>query len=412
MDETHYGRDDPGEVNDTTAGAATTTDPSKNGAPAVNGGAGSAGASLVSFSDVVRAHHRWDALTKSNGGTRAAAPPTDDDRNEFATKFDQFEQRERVSVVAAYWCRRAESAVALAAKKRVNDSKLRYWIRRLQGRDVPEYRLYRETDWVTSDYRSLADLLHDCDVLAIKASWGLETIHHAVLMQWLMAVEAHILGFIESEQRRPTKPGDESEAVNRRDAFYERTQRELNRIETYYQQAGEKRARLNFVEGMLTTGLAFFVLISLAIAGALQLFGLLDLHSAGVRRFYAAIAAGAVGATISVLMRMARDNFTIDHELGAGGVRLLGSFRPLIGAVSGAVIALLLQTPLLPIDRADKEIKVYVVAAFLAGFSERWTRVILNGAMRTIAPQDDEPPDQPHQPTSPASEPDPKTAPA
>jgi hypothetical protein len=404
MDETQYGRDDPGQADDT---AATATAPSGNGAPPAANDAGATRASRVSFSDVVRAHHRWDTLTKTNGATRVAAAASGGERDEFATKFEQFERREKVRVVAAYWCRRAESAVALAAKRRVNDSKLKRWLRRLQGRDVPEYRLYRETDWVTSDYRPLADLLHDCDVLAIKASWGLETIHHAVLMQWLMAIEAHILGFIESEQRRPTKPADETEAARRRDIFYERARRELNRIETYYQQAGEKRARLNFVEGMLTTGLAFFVLVSLAIAGALELFGLLDLHSAGVRRFYAAIAAGAVGATISVLMRMARDNFTIDHELGAGGVRLLGSFRPLIGAVSGAVIALLLQTQLLPIDRADKEFKVYVVAAFLAGFSERWTRIILNGAMRTIGP-DDEPSKQ-DEATSAVGEP---TAPA
>ena len=27
----------------------------------------------------------------------------------------------------------------------------------------------------------------------------------------------------------------------------------------------------------------------------------------------------------------------------------------------------------------------YVVVAFLAGFSERWTRMMLSGAMRTIA---------------------------
>jgi hypothetical protein len=34
---------------------------------------------------------------------------------------------------------------------------------------------------------------------------------------------------------------------------------------------------------------------------------------------------------------------------------------------------------------------LFVVAAFLAGFSERWTRMVLSGAMRTIGVRDPEP---------------------
>jgi hypothetical protein len=52
--------------------------------------------------------------------------------------------------------------------------------------------------------------------------------------------------------------------------------------------------------------------------------------------------------------------------------------------VSGVVLALLLQTSLLPVDQSALTFEFYVVAAFLAGFSERWTKVVLEGAMRTI----------------------------
>jgi len=76
--------------------------------------------------------------------------------------------------------------------------------------------------------------------------------------------------------------------------------------------------------------------------------------------------------------------FTIDHELGSFGVRRLGAFRPLIGAVSGVIVSFLVQTSLVPIDKQRLSIEFYVVVAFLAGFSERWTKVVLAGAMRTI----------------------------
>jgi hypothetical protein len=281
----------------------------------------------------------------------------------------------------------------------------------------PEYRLYRETDWVTVEYPKLANLLYECDVLAVKARWGLEGVHQAVVIPWLMAVEKHVLGFLESEwrrdqnrrQRQPTsmlivppsfrRETNDVSAQDRRadatqaasatasaDAFYDEIQRELSRIEDYYQRAGEKQARLHYLTGMVTFGLAAVALAGLVAAPALAAFGLLDLHSAGVRRFYACMAAGAVGAIVSVLIRMAghRGGFNIDHELGSSGVRRLGACRPLIGAISGVAISLLLQTTLLPLKQSALTFQLFVIAAFLAGFSERWTKVVLEGAMRTI----------------------------
>ena len=107
--------------------------------------------------------------------------------------------------------------------------------------------------------------------------------------------------------------------------------RELNKIEDYYQAAGDKRARLHYVAGMIFLGMFAAALAALASAGILWLFGLLDLDSSGVRRFYACMGAGAVGAVVSVLIRMSGrgGGFTIDHELGSVGVRRLGAFRPL-----------------------------------------------------------------------------------
>jgi hypothetical protein len=219
-------------------------------------------------------------------------------------------------------------------------------------------------------------------------------------MPWLMAVEEHILGFIERDWRRRTTPQESNDPTastdppkherpdtDERTSFHTDVLLELNRIEDYYQQAGEKRARLHFVTAMLTFGVLIVVAFGCLAAGVLALFGVLDLHDAGVRRFYASIAAGAAGAIVSVLMRMSGvhgSEFTIDHELGSAGVRRLGAFRPLVGAVSGVVVALLVQTTLVASQSGSATTAFFAVVAFLAGFSERWTKVMLDGAMRTV----------------------------
>jgi hypothetical protein len=347
------------------------------------------GGTQVSFSDVARAHHDWDAAT--DGANERA-------RVEFERKLELFEHESQSKLVEAYWCRKRASAVALAERLEPPDTR-RWLTRRLQGPRVPEYRIHRETDWLTGGFTRLADLLHECDVLAIKAIYGLEGFQQALVMQWLLRVEAHILGYIEW-RHAPPQPADSDQSNAARgaraaradlDAFYKRMLRELNRIEDYYQAAGEKRARLHYVAGMIFMGMLLATGAAIASGVALSIFGLLDLNEPGVRRFYACMAAGAIGAVVSVLMRMSgrRGSFTIDHELGAVGVRRVGAFRPLIGAVCGVVISFLVQTSLVPIKPSSLSIEFYVVVAFLAGFSERWTRVILDGAMRTVDPAGD-----------------------
>jgi hypothetical protein len=372
----------------------------------------------VSFSDVARAHFEWDARTD---GTDEGA------RREFERKLRLFEVASRSELVEAYWCRKRASAVALAQIAEEPGTSLRQRLRRfIRGAQVPEFRLYRETDWLTGGFTKLADLLHECDVLAVKAIYGLESFQQALVMQWLLRVEAHVLGYIEwrhvfdaasggspkspgtspsgstnadAQTQRVEKLREQEERKQRKaaaqqlDAFYRRMMRELNKIEDYYQQAGEKRARLHYVEGMIVAGMAAVAVAAVASAAILSIFGLLDLHQPGVRRFYACMGAGAIGAVVSVLIRMSGrgGGFTIDHELGSVGVRRLGAFRPLIGAVSGVIVSFLVQTSLVPIDKQSLSIEFYVVVAFLAGFSERWTKVVLAGAMRTIErPGDDQ----------------------
>jgi hypothetical protein len=324
------------------------------------------GRGRVSFSELVRAHHEWDA----NGLS------ADDAERRFRTLLESFEASSG-EIVEAYWCRKEASAVALTRREGERRSRLL----RLRKRTL-EYRLHRVSDWVTDGTHPIADLLHDCDILAIKAAYSLESVSRAVVMQWLLLVESHLLGFIERHHRAPPDPAETQR-------FLESERAELRRIEDYYVRAGEKRARMRYVEGMFGLGVVLLILLSLATAEVLSVFGVLDLESSAVRGYYASAAAGGIGAVISVLMRMSgRGSFVIDHELGRFDIVLVGAYRPLIGSVSGIVVYFLVQTPLIPVEKTALTFPLFVVLAFLAGFSERWTRMVLSGAMRTIAEAD------------------------
>ena len=248
----------------------------------------------VSFSELVRAHHAWDTSPDESAAEEV--------KRRFQELLASFEA-EVGEIVDAYWCRQQAAGVALTRRQR----ELRGGV--LGTRHKLEYRLHRVSDWVTDDTHEISDLLHDCDILAIKAANSLESVPRAVVMQWLLLVESHLLGFL--ERSRSATPNPEQ---TRRFAASERA--ELRRIEDYYLRAGEKRARMRYAEGMLGLGLVLLFASALISAGVLGVFGALDLESDAVREFYAAAAAGGIGAVISALMRMSgRGDFAIDPEL-------------------------------------------------------------------------------------------------
>ena len=79
----------------------------------------------VSFSDVARAHHDWDAAT--DGADEHA-------RVEFERKLELFEQESQSKLVETYWCRQRASAVALAELLEPPDT--RRWLSRDVCRDL------------------------------------------------------------------------------------------------------------------------------------------------------------------------------------------------------------------------------------------------------------------------------------
>jgi hypothetical protein len=246
-------------------------------------------------------------------------------------------------------------------------------------------RLHRVTDWVTAGISPLADLLHSCDILAIKAGEGLEGTPRRVAMHWVLAVETHVLGFVERSHAERLR-------LKELQAFVEYERAELEQIEAYINGSGGRAARIYYVQGMLF-GIVPLIALGFLAAFLISLFDALNVHDAGVRAFYGCFAAGAAGAIVSVLSRMGskNDNFAIDHEISRWGLYLLGAYRPIVGAIFGVVMFFLVSTQVLQIEQDTKSFAFYVTFAFLAGFSERWTRVILDGAQSVIGVEREKP---------------------
>jgi hypothetical protein len=262
--------------------------------------------------------------------------------------------RRNGEIFAAYWCTHEISAVALTARSRWG------WRGLLPHHELVT-RLHGATDWATQHAQAISQQLYACESLAIRANEVLLGTSERIVMQLVLAQSARLLAVVDRDEQ-PTD-ADLKAAVAESRA-------QLKDIHQYYSRAGEKAVRVFYVGGMLG---------GMALLGAAVL--VLQLTSAS-DAVLASVGMGGVGAVVSVLTRMAnRDaNFHLDHEVGQKEARRLGAFRPFIGATFGAVIYLAIASGLVVIGgtKVDKTLPFYAVVAFLAGFSERWAKVVLD----------------------------------
>jgi hypothetical protein len=315
----------------------------------------------VSFPELVRAHYEWEQSKGKNGAT--------EERYRNALKRFQEEEGE---LMHAYWATKRPSAVALTVKQ------LHPLVRMVSDHDAA-IRLHRVTDWLVRESQ-IAELLHHCDTLAIKVSEVLRGTPERIAMQWIYAVQSHLLGYVERTHGRADAAS--LEKIRKSQAS------ELIEIERYYTRAATKAARIVYFWGMVI-GAIVSGLLALGLAGLLWQSGWFDEpNTRTAQTFFVCFAAGGLGAFVSVLMRMSSDKFRVDHEVGRSTVRRLGSFRPFIGAVFGVTLFFLIKSgiPNVALPESDAEAFFFLgTFAFLAGFNERWTNVILGEAQQTIA---------------------------
>jgi tetrahydromethanopterin S-methyltransferase subunit G len=319
----------------------------------------------VAFPELVWAHFLRQRALRENGELHGPA------EDEFRQQLDRF-TAEHGPVINAYWCTREASAVAITEKPG----------ERILGflwRDRPNIRFHAATDWATRDASEISHALHTTETLAIRVSEVLSGTSERIAMQWLLSVGGFLLSVVDGAEKK----------VNRQElsAAARRSRVELAQVESYYDRAGEKTGRLVYFWGMV---IGILVLALVAIPGALifRLFGTYRFDDPAVRDFFVCYALGAIGAIVSVMMRMARKSGRgfVDYEVGRPSLRRVGSFRPIIGAVFGVVVFLALKSGLVQLQPGaeDQSAYFYATLAFVAGFSERRAMVLLGGAEKML----------------------------
>ena len=314
----------------------------------------------VSFPELVWAHfERQKELQDS------VDPETTAER-EYRRRLKRFKE-EHGELVSVYWCRFEASAVAVTERPR-----RRWWA---PWRRDPILRFHTATDWRTCDVPEIAALLHDCETLAIRVGEVLRDTSERIALQWTLAVGSRLLGFV--DRAEGVAPPD-AEKV---DAVVKQQRAELQRIEGYYNRAGNKAARIVYFQGMMQ-GVALLVSVLGLAALVLWAFGAMHPRDATTQEVFVAVGMGAIGAVVSVMSRMASaGRFQLDHEVGRKPIRRLGSFRPFIGGVFALALYLALSSDLLQVGAIEpdkRSLSFYATVAFLAGFSERWAKILLD----------------------------------
>jgi hypothetical protein len=161
----------------------------------------------------------------------------------------------------------------------------------------------------------------------------------------------------------------------------ESLENQLEQARRYYDRSAQHQAQYEYFLGMLFGLVALLV----AVVGL----GVIARSDLVKEPLLAAPLAGGAGALVSVMTRMTRGQLLVNYESGRRTIRLIGAMRPVIGALFGGALYLLLASGLVTIAQAPtnetKLLYFYTATAFLAGFSERWAQDVVAGAESAIS---------------------------
>jgi hypothetical protein len=314
----------------------------------------------VSFAELVHAH--TERQRELSAGTADGPWEMEYRRRLHAFKGDHG------ALLDSYWCRFESSGVAITDKV-VREP------RNLWRRDSI-MRMHAATDWRTAHAPRIAAMLHDWETLGIRASEVLRGTSEKIALQQIYAASSRLLGLV--DRKRATTP---SEGVMRQ---LERIHtRELRGVTRYYERAAENQARIVYFQGMAWGAALLAVLVGAAFLIGWAL-GWLDPGEIGTQIFFVTIAMGATGAVLSVMTRMAKSHgFNLDYEVGRKPTRFLGALRPWIGALFALALYIAIMggvVSVFPDATETQTVSFYAAIAFLAGFSERWAKVLIGGA--------------------------------
>jgi hypothetical protein len=218
---------------------------------------------------------------------------------------------------------------------------------------------------------------------------------HQILIQTAYSLIVYLLNTIDCSDAQRL---DGSRAVHV-NAAVASAKRDLRRMEQFTRSAAKRSALWHYLIG-LPLGLVVGVGLVVAVFESDTVDRLAD-----PRLVASCLASGAVGAVISVMVRVNRGTtLEVDYDRGRAVTLLAGGFRPIIGAVFGGALYVLVQGGLLPLQIpstgnlalsiAERSSFFFIGLSFLAGFSERWAQdTIVSSAPKSPATSRREMPD-------------------
>jgi hypothetical protein len=220
-----------------------------------------------------------------------------------------------------------------------------------------------------ADWRA-KELLFQCLSLHYRALEFLTPQPRKICMRMIFGVITALLGTLDHrqldhERGGPIVPfGDNKEEV-------ETLERELAKAQAYYRAAAQRQAQLDYLVGMLR-----FLVLAGVVTGLIAVTkGLLDKPAT------VSVLGGATGAVVSVMARMSSGGLKLTPESGRKTIRALGFMRPIIGAVFGAVVYVLLDGGIVdvvnPPSGANSALAFYAGLGFVSGFSERFAQDVI-----------------------------------
>jgi hypothetical protein len=272
-------------------------------------------------------------------------------------------------------------------------------VERKRGRRTERYiKMYYPTDKVALVQPEFEQALWRARALDGQARLLLDERGRKIIVERLYSVIIYLLGVLDSvdkmpkqqpvseplngpaEARRTTSESDDASNERRRRIAksLEMANRELDNLDMFVRQSAKVEAMKYYLLGM---PVGVLVLILLAVAAGYWL----DMRGFATDELILTLVAGGIGAVVSVLLRITKgQRIEVDTQAGRRLTALGGSFRPLVGAILGLALYVLLQADLLPLTQGSEgqELAFYAGIAFLAGFSERWAQDML---LRTTA---------------------------
>lgn len=200
----------------------------------------------------------------------------------------------------------------------------------------------------------------------------LETKGRVVLTFSDYYVTSQELVYVLSQLLRASNESPDDE-LNFRQARY--LHERLRQLGLDYESAARRGAALIYFIGML----AGLVPVTLLVAFGGWL--LPSIEEAPLHTIVGVGVAGELGAVISVVTRMTRNQFRVPPDTARAYVRFLGMVRPFIGAIFGVAVFCALASNLLfeVKGTTGQKFLAYLAFAFIAGFNERWARDVLTG---------------------------------